>query len=209
MDRNIKQKIQSLPKDIDMQSRDEYGFFSKCPAFSFETADEDAVKIVGETRIFGLIVDRNSKFVVTLRAMTLISCSAYIFSYTTRDGVEKVIIYHARQGSPVYVKEIAAQIASETDLSTVSIIIATAGNDAIPHQVSHDMRDIGQINWERFGFTNKIQILFGNTIYSVNSRGQHGILACKSHLIFNTLPKSNIKAEPVSDEKTASACSLL
>lgn len=194
-----------------MISHNEYDFF-KGPNLLFEKADKEKKKVAGEKQILGLIVDRDSPFVVSLIANPLISCNAYIFSYLTYDGVEKVIIYHANSCGPLLIDWIAAQIVHETDLNTVSIIIATPGNDLLPGHIAADIYDISNFHWEKLskaGFTNKIQILFNCCCYTVNSKGKHGEGTCKTALSFNTLPTAEIKVQQADDSPSVSTCSLL
>lgn len=195
-----------------MYSGNSFRHFKEIPSLLFKKADAHHHEVVGERQIRGLIIDRDNPLVVTFRACPLISCNAYIFSFTTYEGLEKAIIYHATTVGPVRIGWIKEQIAHETDLSTVSIIIATPGSDLLPVCVAEDMNSISNEHWEKLdqlGFTNKIQVLFNCSHYAINSQGKHGQSICKSNLIFNKLPQPALSADSEQDRQGVSACLLL
>ncbi|MBL7478980.1 hypothetical protein [Legionella bononiensis] len=199
----------------------ETGFYKRRPLekpsldLCFEHPDKNKLVMITELKsscIRGVVINRQSEHTITLTAVPLITCSAYIFSFTNYDGVEKAIIYHATSPGPRYAGWIASQIKSETDLSTVSIIIATPGNPS-RHP---DLNEIGDIHSEYLhsvGFTSKIQILFDCDRYMINNKGKHGVEKFEHDLVFHKVPHLEECTEyPVKehilDENTCS-CLLL
>ncbi|CAM2960907.1 hypothetical protein [Legionella worsleiensis] len=166
--------------------------------------------------IRGLIVDRQSEYNVSLTASCLMKGSVYIFSFTNYDGVEKAIIYHATSTGPRYAEWIASQIAGETDLSKVSIIIATPADDKNCIDSGEDLMDITTNYSEyllRMGFEGKIKVLFGNDAYSINSQGKHGLPHHFDDLAFIKTTKPDVSF-PVHDQEqrdnnSKSSCLLL
>lgn len=203
----------------------ELGFYKSEPLVKpsleliFEYPSGNKTLIISERPsccIRGVIINQQTEHTVTLIAEPLISCSAYIFSFTNYDGVEKAIIYHATSCGPRFAQWIASQIASETDLSTVSIIIATPGDGVINLASNPDYIDIKETYLEylsSIGFTSAPQILFGCTNYKINSKGKHGDEKCIHDLVFNSPKRLEVysifeKEEQSQDEKECT-CFLL
>ncbi|KTD51139.1 Uncharacterised protein [Legionella quateirensis] len=174
---------------------------------SFEYPVKDNYYYIGERDtdcIRGLIIDRHSKHTVTLLALPLITCSAYIFSFSNYDGVEKAIIYHTTSIGPKHAGWIASQIASETDLSTVSIIIATPADDLINPDSGANLIDISEdhsVYLQKVGFTGKVQILFGCNNYIINSKGKHGCGKCTYDLVFHKATRFEAYADHQEEEQ--------
>ncbi|WP_193786753.1 hypothetical protein [Legionella moravica] len=155
--------------------------------------------------IRGLVIDRQSEHTVSLCAVSLITCSAYIFSFTNYAGVEKAIIYQATSPGPKYAGWIASQIATETDLSTVSIIIATPADEVSCADSGTDLTDINDIHSSylyRVGFTGKVQVLFGNSSYTINSKGKHGCEKLLNELVFLKPTRIEACTNTLEDERS-------
>ncbi|CAM2986558.1 hypothetical protein [Legionella worsleiensis] len=165
----------------------------------FERAVGTSLIIISERPahcILGLVIDRQSDYTLTLAAIPLVTCSAYIFSFTNYDGVEKAIIYHATSCGPRFVEWIASQIASETDLSSVSIIIATPGKGGSnlgrnlgrnPDYIDLNEKHLGRLF--NVGFTSTPQILFDCSHYKITSKGKHGVDKDIADLVFNKVTR--------------------
>src|SRR5438445_379143 len=66
-------------------------------------------------------------------ALPLISCSAYLFRYTSKDNREIAIFYHAKSGLPYELGEIAEQIKNDgVALKNVSLFIASPDDASNP-----------------------------------------------------------------------------
>ncbi|WP_187356854.1 hypothetical protein [Legionella geestiana] len=143
---------------------------------TFEKPSETKTLIIPEQGIGGLVINRESPHVITLMAAPVITCCLYIFSFKTFSGSEKAIICHVTStGLPeTRYQWIASQLRKETDLSLVSVIIASPGGKDRTSSIRADMAVIsGKYAplLQNVGLTGKITVLFGCDACEINSRG--------------------------------------
>lgn len=156
----------------------------------YETPSDTKTHVIPEQESRGLIICRESPHVLTLMVAPLMTCSAYIFSFKTFKGTEKAFISHVTSPGPSQslCLSIASQLRKETDLSLVSIIIATPGGKERASSIRKDMADISEKHvhsLQNAGLTGKITVLFECDTCEINSNGifrTYTITDRKTHL---------------------------
>lgn len=146
---------------------------------------------VNEKQWIAFEIDDNQSY-QRYEAVPLISCSAYLFRYITKDNRHMAIFYHAKSGLPKELGEITEKIKSDgIALKNVSLFIASSEEASNPkHRVAIEIAANSRSElFKRYGFPagfleDKSKCIIeekGYSCYCVDTQGNHGVSIVKKH----------------------------